>query len=69
MDGGQAIALPIPLHTRRDAISVPWKSGDMLIRLETLVRVDGQYFRAHWLSMLPWDQAITDTLRDVNEDM
>jgi hypothetical protein len=43
-------------------VVVPWKSGEMEIRSETRLRVDGQYLSAHCVSMLPWLQAMTETL-------
>jgi hypothetical protein len=46
-----------------EAKIVPWKSGDIEIKSDVMGRVEGQYFNAHWVSRLPCDQAMMDTLR------
>ena len=43
-------------------VVVPWKSGDTEIKSEVTPRVEGQYLNAHCVSILPWDQAMTETL-------
>jgi hypothetical protein len=46
-----------------EAKIVPWKSGDMAIKSDVILRVEGQYFNAHCVSRPPCDQEMIDTLR------